>query len=272
MIFDLFDGILNSEMFCFFHNCMWQSWNSIVNVELLHLYGSLRSCLIFFFNSCKRQHATLCGFKSTHGSLRSCWVLDVLVIKQNTFLNLRCGLLSTYGSLRSWWLGFWFWLDSLVFFAGSNDFWIQLFHPIVFTRTLRWWSKWHIYFLVCDFSRFHHNNFRDTISWECIAKDDCITSCLIELQSSSLSKLKSTQYTVSKCFALLLVRCKTWFGQIKLLGISVILIRGIHSRKEYRLSFPAWSLSSRYQSRICDGVQTYCTSNMIDVLEEIVRN
>ena len=38
-------------------------------------------------------------------------------------------------------------------------------------------------------SRFHHNNFRDSTSWECVVKDDCITSCLIELQSSSLSKL-----------------------------------------------------------------------------------
>ena len=47
----------------------------------------------------------------------------------------------------------------------------------------------HIYFLVYDLSRFHHNNFRDTISWECIVKDDSITSCLIELQCLTLSKL-----------------------------------------------------------------------------------
>ena len=41
-------------------------------------------------------------------------------------------------------------------------------------------------FLVYDFSRFHH--FRDTISWECIVKDDCVRSCLIELHSFLLSK------------------------------------------------------------------------------------
>ena len=32
------------------------------------------------------------------------------------------------------------------------------------------------------------------------------------------------------------------------------LVHGIHSRKEHCLSFPAWILSSRYQSWICDGV------------------
>ena len=37
------------------------------------------------------------------------------------------------------------------------------------------------FFLVFDFSRFHHNNFRDTTSWECIVEDDCFTSCLIDI-------------------------------------------------------------------------------------------
>ena len=60
MTFDLLDKLLNSEMFCFFHNCMWQSWYSEVNVVLLHFYGSHRSCLIFF-NFCRHQHATFCG-------------------------------------------------------------------------------------------------------------------------------------------------------------------------------------------------------------------
>ena len=42
---------------------------------------------------------------------------------------------------------------------------------------------------VYDFFRFHHNRFRDTISWECIIEDDCVRSCLIELQSFPLGKL-----------------------------------------------------------------------------------
>ena len=46
-----------------------------------------------------------------------------------------------------------------------------------------------MYFLVYDFFRFHQNDFRDTTSWECILKDDCVRSSLIEFQSFSLSKL-----------------------------------------------------------------------------------
>ena len=38
---------------------------------------------------------------------------------------------------------------------------------------------------------------------------------------------------------LLLVPCKTWFGQSKLVRIFVFLVHGIYSRKEYCLSFPA---------------------------------
>ena len=41
---------------------------------------------------------------------------------------------------------------------------------------------------------------------------------------------------------------------IKLLRILVILIHGIHGCEEYRLSFLARILPSRYQSWICDGV------------------
>ena len=74
-------------------------------------------------------------------------------------------------------------------------------------------------FLVFDFSRFHHNNFRDTISWECIVKDDCITSCLIEFESFTLSKLQIDPiHRVLVFFTRFLhVPCKTWFGQIKFL-------------------------------------------------------
>ena len=38
-------------------------------------------------------------------------------------------------------------------------------------------SKWRTCFLICDFSSFHQNNFRDTISWECVEKDDFVRSC-----------------------------------------------------------------------------------------------
>ena len=43
--------------------------------------------------------------------------------------------------------------------------------------------------LVYDFFRFHHNCFRDTTSWECIVEDDCVRSCLIELQPLSVEQV-----------------------------------------------------------------------------------
>ena len=40
------------------------------------------------------------------------------------------------------------------------------------------------------------NNLRDTISWECVVKDDCVRSCLIELSSFLLSKFDVDPNTV----------------------------------------------------------------------------
>ena len=65
---------------------------------------------------------------------------------------------------------------------------------------------------------------------------------------NSLFTIQATSYRILVHFPLLLVRCKTWFGQIKLYWIPVILIHGIHGYQEYRLSVPARFLSSRYQS------------------------
>ena len=44
-------------------------------------------------------------------------------------------------------------------------------------------------FFVSGFSSCHPNNFRDTISWKCFLKDDCIRSSLIEFQSFLNSKV-----------------------------------------------------------------------------------
>ena len=78
-------------------------------------------------------------------------------------------------------------------------------------------------------------------------EDDGVRSCLIELQSFPLSELYiDPVHRILVPFQLLLVRCKTWFGQIKLLWIFVIPMHGIHGCREYRLSFPARILSRRY--------------------------
>ena len=45
-----------------------------------------------------------------------------------------------------------------------------------------------MYFLVYDFSSFHHDSLRDTISWEGVVEDDDVRSCLMELNTFLLSK------------------------------------------------------------------------------------
>ena len=98
------------------------------------------------------------------------------------------GLLTLNKSHRShsWILGFW--LGLLWVFTTSRNFWTQFFHPVMFQGNLRKRSRWRIYILVFDFSRFHHDSLRDTISWECSVKDDCVRLRLIELQSFLLSQ------------------------------------------------------------------------------------
>ena len=67
------------------------------------------------------------------------------------------------------------------------------------------------------------------------------------------------------------VLCKTRFVQVDRVGILVILVHGIHKQKEQCLPV-VQILTSKYQSRIDDGMQIDCTSDMINVLEEVARN
>ena len=122
---------------------------------------------------------------------------------------------------------------------------IQITRPIILQKIVGG-GRGDKHFLVYDFFRFQHNCFRNTISRECIVEDDCVRSCLIELHSFALSKLNiDPVHRILVHFPLVLVRCKTWFGQIKLWWIFVILMHGIHGCKEYRLSVPPRILSSR---------------------------
>ena len=60
--------------------------------------------------------------------------------------------------------------------VAIQTLWSQCLFPWAVCRR---WSKCHIHFLIHDFFRFHHNCFRDTISWECIVEYDCIRSCAL---------------------------------------------------------------------------------------------
>ena len=98
-------------------------------------------------------------------------------------------------------------------------------------------------------SSFHSNNFRDTIGWECIVKDDGIRSCLIELQSILLSKIDVNPIHCVlmslPCFTHVL--CKSRCIQVDRFRILVFFLHRIHRQKEYCLSV-SQILTSRYQS------------------------
>ena len=64
-------------------------------------------------------------------------------------------------------------------------------------------------------------------------KDDCVPSCLIELNSFLMSN-----FNVDPTHRVLMfVPCKTRCFQVNVVRISVFFVHRIHSRKEYRLSF-----------------------------------
>ena len=100
----------------------------------------------------------------------------------------------------------------LTVFTTSSNFWIQFFHPSILKKKVFGRGRWHKDFLVFDFSSFHPNNFRDTISWECVVKDDCVRSCLMELKSFLFSKLyiDPIHRVLMSSPLFLFVPCKTW--------------------------------------------------------------
>ena len=74
---------------------VWHSEINVVFLLLIHRDGSPRTCLIIF-NMFRCQHAPLCGFVSTYGETRTCWIGDIIMfllvksvaIKLGTFQGL----------------------------------------------------------------------------------------------------------------------------------------------------------------------------------------
>ena len=203
MTLDLLHEFANTEVFCLFHNCMWRSWHSEVKIYFLALCEQTDG--LSTFNRTLRSYL-ICVYVSVSLSLSkrltdtdtqlftglSVLSLDTFAAKQDLFVDFlrkRTGWLLTLNrSSCSYNWFFVFWLGLLGVFTTPSNFWIQFFHPNVFEENLRRRSRRRIYFLVYDFSSFHRDILRDTISWECVVKDDCVRTCWIELKSFLLSK------------------------------------------------------------------------------------
>ena len=86
-------------------------------------------------------------------------------------------------------------------------------------------------------------------------KNDSVRSCLIELQSFLVSKIDvdpiHSVLMSLPCF--MHVLCMTRYTQVDRIRILVILVHGIYRQEEHCLSV-AQNLTSRYQSRIDDGM------------------
>ena len=137
---DLLHEFANTEVFCLFHNCMWQSRHSEVNENFLAqceqndglstFNKSLRSHLIcvyvfafvfvFIYKLNRHWHTTI--------NMSPCSYIGAFTTKQDIFFDLLGERLLTHGSHRSWQLGFgWIRWESLLLSATSepNSF-IQL--------------------------------------------------------------------------------------------------------------------------------------------------
>ena len=156
MTVDLFDELLNSEVFCFFHNCMWQSRHSEVNV--------------YFLGLCEQTD----GLFTFNGSLRSnmiCVYVFVCVFVLIYTCNSHCHTTVNKSPCSYNWI-FGLWLGLLGFFTTEPNSLIQLSlnessEEVEVTHILS-----HIWFLQSP----SWYGLRDTIIWKRVVKDDCVRS------------------------------------------------------------------------------------------------
>ena len=89
----------------------------------------------------------------------------------------------------------------------------------------------------------------NAIGWKCSLKNNCVRSCLIELQSFSDSKIDiDPKYRILMSLPCILqVSCETWYRVVDILWIFVVFFSWINRQEEYRLS-SAQILTSKYQS------------------------
>ena len=168
---DLLHELTNTRIFGLFHNCMWQSRHPEVDVSFLTLCGRhflTRSASTFSSVSLslsKRSTEKLIFSQPSKKRVSISWALERDI----------CSVVTGRPCSVNWiqvWLGA---------FCLSSNFRTQFLHPIISQGNLRRRPKWFKNCFVYDFSSFHLDSFRDTISWECFVKNDGVRSRLIEL-------------------------------------------------------------------------------------------
>ena len=172
MTLDLLDELLNAEIFCFFFTTACDNPGTLKSM-------SISSSWVNKPMDCSLSTGLPVLIWSASTFSPASLSLSTRSTDTGTQLWLNGGPFTGLTVLDNWM--FCFWLGLLGVFVTSSNFWTQFFHPIVFKGNLRRRSRWCTYFLVYDFSSFHHDSLRDTIGWECIVKNDGVLSRLIEL-------------------------------------------------------------------------------------------
>ena len=185
-----------------------------------------------------------------------------------SFVNKPTGCsLTSLSVLDNWVFGFW--LGLLEIFTTSSNFWTQFFHPLSWKEIFGGGRG--------DAYTFSKKISPDPITiasgihWECVVKDDCNRSCLIELKHFCWASFRSTQYTVVWCFFHTFCLYHAKRGASKL-DLCVPCSLDPQTCRIPSLFSVAQILSSRYQSSIDEGVWIDCTSDATNILEEVVRN
>ena len=271
VVLDLLHELTNTRVLSLFHSRMWQSKYSEINVH------SPRSALIVRYLARDLRHGRQWVAPFYHDLFRlQRWSL--CFHERNVFGRLLA---------RDWCHGKQrvspFYHDLGLDLVGLiGNFWIvaQLLHPVVEQLLNRILSSNHVSRKSLEEAKVTHilsriwllqfpsEQLLETISWECFVKNDSVRSC-------SISSLQS-KIDVDPIHRILMflpcsmhVLCKT--RCIQIVSESLWFVHGSHRQKESCLSV-AQILTSRYQSRIDDGMKIERTSNMVNMLEENVRN
>ena len=105
-----------------------------------------------------------------------------------------------------------------------------------------------------------------------VAKYDYVGSCLIELQSSTLSNPQITpMYCILVYFPIVFVMCDSGLCHVAILFTVMTDEHWIHGYKEHRMPPFLDVFATQDEPKMNDPVRIVGTSNMVDVLGEIAR-
>ena len=137
---------------------------------------------------------------------------------------------------------------------------------IVPQRDLRWWTRRQVLPFIQFLSIFQSFSSHNAICWKCRLKNNCVRSCLIELQSFfDDSKINiDPKYRILMPFpGVLQVSCMTRYRVVNILWIFAISAARTNRQEEHRLP-SAQFLTTKYQPTADNRTKTEIASHMVN--------